>query len=108
MHTEVEIFLREMKPEEIIRHENYKNPGVSDEAGVLGRHFGTLNEVNVTLQSREASVSDVKDNSPDWGLELPSGFGDCTEERRCLSIAGCLPPRQEEGIQQWKAATATT
>ncbi|KAG0710339.1 hypothetical protein GWK47_023028 [Chionoecetes opilio] len=23
------------------------------------------------------------------------------------SIAGCLPPRQEEGIQQWKAATAT-
>ena len=61
MHTEVEIFLREMKTRGDHRHENYKNPEFLMKLAYLADIFGTLNEVNVTLQGRKASVSDVKD-----------------------------------------------
>ena len=61
MHTEVEIFLREMETRGHHRHENYKNPEFLMKLAYLADIFGTLNEVSITLQGRDASVSDVKD-----------------------------------------------
>ncbi|QQP53813.1 Protein ZBED8-like [Caligus rogercresseyi] len=70
MHTEVEIFLREMETRGDHRHENYKNPEFLMKLAYLADIFGTLNEVNVTLQGREASVSDVKDKLAGLGARI--------------------------------------
>ncbi|QQP31356.1 Uncharacterized protein FKW44_024932 [Caligus rogercresseyi] len=52
------------------RHENYKNSEFLMKLAYLADIFGTLNEVNVTLQGLEASVSDVKDKLAGLGARI--------------------------------------
>ncbi|QQP54558.1 Protein ZBED8-like [Caligus rogercresseyi] len=63
-------FLRKMETRGDHRHENYKNPEFLMKLAYLADIFSTLNEVNVTLQGGEASVSDVKDKLAGLGARI--------------------------------------